>query len=223
MSDIVNRGTQPGDPSADTTFDAFGKINSAFEDVDIAIDGKVDKVAGKGLSTDDFHANGDYPNLRAGATTKDDVGLGNVENLSPEQIRSGTTKEHVGLENVENLTPSQIRAGITKEDIGLGNVENLTPAQIRDGITKEHVGLANVENLTPAQIRAGITKDDVGLGNVENYGIATEAEAKAGTANNKYMTPLRTSDYFNKRVLYGTSAPDNNNGDDGDFYFQYEL
>lgn len=35
------------------------------------------------------------------------------------------------------------------------------------------------------------TKADIGLGNVENYGIATQAEAEAGSVNNKYMTPLR--------------------------------
>lgn len=33
----------------------------------------------------------------------------------------------------------------------------------------------------------------VGLGNVANYGIASQAEAEAGTANNKYMTPLRVA------------------------------
>jgi len=38
----------------------------------------------------------------------------------------------------------------------------------------------------------GVTKDQVGLGNVQNYGIATQAQAEAGTANNVYMTPQRT-------------------------------
>lgn len=41
-----------------------------------------------------------------------------------------------------------------------------------------------------------VTKTDVGLGSVENYGVASEAEAKAGASNVKYMTPLR-----NKQVL----------------------
>ena len=40
----------------------------------------------------------------------------------------------------------------------------------------------------------GVTKSQVGLGSVENYGIATSAEAKAGTANNKYMTPTRVKE-----------------------------
>lgn len=47
MADIVNRGATPNDPNSDTLYDAFGKINTA-------IDSKVDKVTGKGLSTNDF-------------------------------------------------------------------------------------------------------------------------------------------------------------------------
>lgn len=37
-----------------------------------------------------------------------------------------------------------------------------------------------------------VTKEQVGLSNVSNYGIATEAEATAGTSNEKYMTPSLT-------------------------------
>ena len=36
-----------------------------------------------------------------------------------------------------------------------------------------------------------VTKAQVGLGSVENYGVATQAEAEAGTSTTKYMTPLR--------------------------------
>lgn len=37
----------------------------------------------------------------------------------------------------------------------------------------------------------GVTKSQVGLGDVSNYSVATEDEAKAGTADNKYMTPAK--------------------------------
>jgi hypothetical protein len=47
----------------------------------------------------------------------------------------------------------------------------------------------------------GVTKAQVGLGNVQNYGIATQAQAEAGTANNVYMTPLRTKNYVDTRLL----------------------
>ena len=36
-----------------------------------------------------------------------------------------------------------------------------------------------------------VTKAQVGLASVLNYGIATQAEAEAGTIDTKYMTPLR--------------------------------
>jgi len=36
-----------------------------------------------------------------------------------------------------------------------------------------------------------VTKTQVSLGSVQNYGIATQAEAEAGTATNKYLTPER--------------------------------
>lgn len=39
-----------------------------------------------------------------------------------------------------------------------------------------------------------VTKSDVGLHAVENYGVATTAEAEAGTSNSKYMTPLRVKE-----------------------------
>lgn len=41
----------------------------------------------------------------------------------------------------------------------------------------------------------GTTKSDVGLGSVINYGIATQAEAVAGTSDTKYMTPLKTAQH----------------------------
>jgi len=37
-----------------------------------------------------------------------------------------------------------------------------------------------------------VTKDQVGLGLVDNYPTAAPAEATSGTANNRFMTPLRT-------------------------------
>jgi hypothetical protein len=50
----------------------------------------------------------------------------------------------------------------------------------------------------------GVTKAQLGLGNVQNYGIATQAEAEAGTANNKYMTPLRTKQLIDSTIVYGS-------------------
>lgn len=43
-----------------------------------------------------------------------------------------------------------------------------------------------------------VTKSQVGLGSVSNYGLATQAEAEAGTSSSKYMTPLRTKQAIDK-------------------------
>ena len=46
-----------------------------------------------------------------------------------------------------------------------------------------------------------VTKAQVGLGNVENFTIASLAEAQAGTASNRYMTPERTHDLVKEKAL----------------------
>src|SRR5690606_38438902 len=93
--------------------------------------------------------------------------------------------------------------GVTKAQVGLGNVENYGIATQAEA----EAGTANNKYMTPLRVAQaiaalhanrrdnphGVTKAQVGLGNVENYGIATQAEAEAGTANNKYMTPLRVA------------------------------
>jgi len=47
------------------------------------------------------------------------------------------------------------------------------------------------------------TASDIGLGDVENYGIATQAEAEAGTSNTRYTTPLRVKQAIN---IHNTDA-----------------
>ena len=61
------------------------------------------------------------------------------------------------------------------------------------------------------------SKSDVGLGSVQNYGIATQAQAEAGTSNSRYMTPLRVAQAIaslggSGKIAYGTfSGPSNYN------------
>lgn len=51
-----------------------------------------------------------------------------------------------------------------------------------------------------------VTKANVGLGSVENYGVATQAEAEAGTVDNKYMTPLKTAQAIALEATARTNA-----------------
>lgn len=53
-----------------------------------------------------------------------------------------------------------------------------------------------ISAVTSVNSRTGavvITAEDVGLDNVDNFATASEAEARAGTANDRFMTPLRTT------------------------------
>ena len=52
-----------------------------------------------------------------------------------------------------------------------------------------------------------VDKSDVGLGNVQNFSIADQAEAEAGSVNNKYMTPLRTAQFVQEKVFSNNIIP----------------
>ncbi len=56
---------------------------------------------------------------------------------------------------------------------------------------------AQVNTVTSVAGKTGavsLAKADVGLGSVLNYGVATTAEAQAGTSSTKYMTPMRVKE-----------------------------
>ena len=94
------------------------------------------------------------------ATTKAQVGLGNVDNTA-DTVKT-FTKAQVGLGNVDNT--ADINKTFTKAQVGLGNVDNT--ADTVKTFTKAQVGLGNVDNT--ADINKTFTKAQVGLGNVDN-------------------------------------------------------
>ncbi len=51
-----------------------------------------------------------------------------------------------------------------------------------------------------------LSKADVGLSAILNYGVATQAEAEAGTSDTKYMTPLRVKEAVdtNVKIAHGS-------------------
>jgi hypothetical protein len=95
-------------------------------------------------------------------TTKDQINLGNVANYGVATV----PEAQAGVSNVKYMTPSLVAAAI-----------------LAQGGTDWAAHLLNQNN--PHQT----TKDQVGLGSVENYPVANQAEAEAGTAANRYMTP----------------------------------
>lgn len=105
--------------------------------------------------------------------------------LNPHQV----TKTQVGLSAVQNFGVA------TNAEAIAGEVNNayMTPLRTKEAITAIVTPLLNAHinnTLNPH----GVTKTQVGLGNVLDYGVASLAQAQAGTANTVYMTPLRVAD-----------------------------
>ncbi len=101
----------------------------------------------------------------------------------------GVTKAQVGLGSVENYGLA------TKTEAEAGSISNkyMTPLRVKEAIMAL-AGAALSSHLANVNNPHSVTKSQVGLGSVENYGVATTAEAQAGTINTKYMTPIRVKE-----------------------------
>lgn len=105
------------------------------------------------------------------------------DKLNPHAV----TKAQVGLGSVANY-----RVATETEAIGgLSNAHYMTPLRVREVVDQFAVEPIN-NHVSRVDNPHAVTKVQVGLGNVPNYVIASEAEAIGGTANNRFMTPLRT-------------------------------
>lgn len=101
----------------------------------------------------------------------------------------GTTKAQVGLSLVQNYAIADALAARA----GTANDLYMTPAMVREAISAQSGGEV-VEHVNNTNNPHQVTASQVGLGAVQNYGVATQTDAQNGTANNVYMTPLRTSE-----------------------------
>ncbi len=106
------------------------------------------------------------------------------------------TKAQVGLGSVQNYAV----ASTTEAEAGSRNDRYMTPFLTKAAITEQAGSLlaAHVNNNSNPH---NVTKSQVGLGSVLNYGIASLSEARDGTVNTKYMTPLRTKDAIDVQAL----------------------
>jgi len=108
-----------------------------------------------------------------------------------------------------HVTDTNNPHAVTKTQVGLSNVDNTSDAdkpistatQTALNLKADELDLqTHIDDTSnPHQT----TATQVGLGNVLNYGVASQAEAEAGTANDKYMTPLRTSQLINQATIDG--------------------
>lgn len=94
-----------------------------------------------------------------------------------------TTKAQVGLGNVQNLalaTTAQAQAG-SGEAYMTATLTGAAIAALATTPMNAHISRTDNPHST--------TKAQVGLGNVDNYATATNAQAQAGTATNLFVTP----------------------------------
>ena len=99
-----------------------------------------------------------------------------------------TTKAQVGLELVENYpvaTVAEAQAGTAVNRY----LTVLRGAQLVEAL----IGNALNTHTNRSDNPHNTTKSQVGLGNVQDYPVASQIEAETGTANNRYMTALRTA------------------------------
>lgn len=101
------------------------------------------------------------------ATTKGQVGLGNVDNFAT----ANTTQAQAGTATNLFMTPATTRALVLAMGGGGGGSAELS------------THMADVAN--PHEV----TKAQVGLGSVDDFATASSAEATAGTATDRFMTP----------------------------------
>jgi hypothetical protein len=151
----VNPILSQGELGLDTTNNRFKMGNGSTAWNDLAY-------------TVDFEPDGTYPDLRAQATTAEDVGLGNVTNESKTTMFtdptftgtvSGVTATMVGLGNVTNESKSTmfndptftgIVTGVSKEHVGLGNVTNDAQAKAADLGQPNGIATLNGDGKVPA-------------------------------------------------------------------------
>lgn len=95
------------------------------------------------------------------------------------------TKDQVGLGLVENLP----LANLLEAQGGVANNRYMTPMTVRSFVDTYMVPQLSAHKLDTGNPHQ-TTKAQVGLGSVQNYPIASQLEATTGTANDRYMTPL---------------------------------
>ncbi len=116
------------------------------------------------------------------SVTKAQVGLSAVQNYAMATLveaRVGTASRYLGADIGFQLITEIVTTASNTLNARINSVESTAAQNLAT-----HTGNTNNPH--------GTTKTQVGLGSVENYGIASQPQAEAASANDVYMTPLRT-------------------------------
>lgn len=156
-------------------------FNDNADILDGALAGKVDKVAGKGLSTEDY-------------TTAEKTKLSGI--AAGAQVNAVTSV--AGKTGAVVLAAGDIASGVlAAARLPAATTSAAGAMSAADKVKLDGVAAgAQVNTVTSVAGRTGavaLAKADVALGSVENYPVATQAQAQAGTHAASYMTPQRTA------------------------------
>jgi hypothetical protein len=99
-----------------------------------------------------------------------------------------TTASQVGLGSVSNLP----LANTSEAQAGTSHALYMTPLLTAQAISFQALTPLNT-HIARTDNPHSTTASQVGLGSVSNFGVASQAEAEAGSSNTVYMTPLRTA------------------------------
>lgn len=105
------------------------------------------------------------------------------------------TKAQVGLGNVANYAVSTT----AEAQAGAVDTSFMTPLKTAQAIA-QLVGTSYAAHAANQLNPHNVTAAQVGLFNVQNYAIASQQDALTATANDKYMTPLRTQQLVTQYV-----------------------
>jgi hypothetical protein len=127
---------------------------------------------------------------------QDKAGTPLANHIADKSNPHATTKAQVGLGNVDNFPTANDAIALA----GLSTSNFVTPANMAYVVQQKAINpleahVADKNN--PHQT----TKAQVGLGNVQNYGIASQSDMDAGTSNGVYLTPVTVAKFVNDRAV----------------------
>ena len=170
-----------GDVSGSTSFDGSANVTITATVADDSHNHVISNIDG-------LQAALDAKETPSGAQTKADSALASAKNYTDAKVAGVVNSAPEALDTLYELAEA------------LGNDPNFATTVMTEIGTKETPAGAQAKVDAHANLTNNphsVTKSQVGLGSVSNYGLATQAEAEAGTSSAKYMTPLRTKQAIN--------------------------
>jgi len=170
-----------GDVSGSTSFNGSANVTITATVADDSHNHVISNIDGLQVALD-------AKETPTGAQTKADSALASAKNYTDTKVAGVVNSAPEALDTLYELAEA------------LGNDPNFATTVMTEIGTKETPGGAQAKVDAHANLTNNphsVTKSQVGLGSVSNYGLATQAEAEAGTSSAKYMTPLRTKQAIN--------------------------